>query len=57
MKVEFTNIPPLTDNQLEFASSAVRVIAENNFNLPYYRDFIFIEGVRYRITIQREDKK
>ena len=56
MVVVYPSFPEPTDNEKEFQESALRIVAEHKFNLPYYRTFMFIDGVRYRLTIQREDK-
>lgn len=52
------NAPWLTDEQKKthcnFAESAIQIILnEPNFE-SYYRDFVFVNGVRYRIYIQRD---
>lgn len=41
-------------NHRNFAESAIQIIQnEPNFE-SYYRDFVFVNGVRYRIYIQRD---
>ena len=39
----------------EFTESATQIILNEPKFESYYRDFVFVNGVRYRISIQREE--
>jgi len=40
--------------QLNFVSSAVDIIMNDPMFKSYYRDFVWVNGVRYRVYIQRD---
>lgn len=43
-----------TKEQKDFADSAMQLIINDPEFESYYRDFIYVDGVRYRIYIQRD---
>lgn len=44
----------MTREEKDFADSAKQIILNNPKFESYYRDFIYVEGIRYRIYIQRD---